>query len=605
MAGWALINSTKNFSIETRADHLRKSLSEINEAVSFTHTKLNDYNHLILWSFRQDNHFPDAKLITRPESSEKFFLHGSVIQPEKIIIDKENINETLSLFNGSFFAAIPKDEKIILAADRIASQPVWINYDDECWVAANHTSVISLLKKNKTEIDEISLFSFFATARHFGKYGLFRNFINLNGGEYAVLTFSDSCYEIKKWFSFKYEPANKKNKKDFSLSLGNHLCKSAKRIFNNSKDVFLFLSGGMDSRVAAAALGPEAKGITISTVYNMNSRISEKVAQAVGMEHKIIYRDPHWYLNSFKEAAFIAGGNYKIVQAHFIPAVKQLIKEKPAAVFLLGDMLENFNKHYYKNKTDISASINIPEEINKIFSYSHPDFNRLKKVFKPEFISRVEDGYKRRINKIFSEAESVSANKSDQLDYFFRWQNAGMCPTYLMLECIVPYAGSDNLMFSNEMIDLLQKVPVEIKAKGYLHNSVLKILKRKLLFIANSNFWLPPITPVIITKLAKYIRPYIGKFRRRKMNRTDKVVFKNEGSWDLLYERYRKDEAYKLLIQENLTGESLLPEGIFDNAYIGRIFNDFMNGELKYQYEIDSILSLNLLLKSIKYKSNE
>ncbi|MCB0749692.1 MAG: hypothetical protein KDC90_19705, partial [Ignavibacteriae bacterium] len=414
MAGWILINSKQDFLIESKINELKLSLNKINSELSVSHTKLNNFNHLILWSFRSDNYYPDTIIKPISESSEKYFIHGSPKFPKEFRVNAKNISESLTSLNGSFCFVLPQNDSILIAVDRIASQPVWFNFDNGLWIAANHTSVISLLKSERIEIDKVSLYTFFSTSRHFGKYGLFKNFINLNGGEYVELKLSNPVPNIKKWFSFCYKPNLKLSKAKLADKISEQLETSSSRILENSEFTYLFLSGGMDSRVAAAALGNRVNGITISTVYNMNSKVAEKVANATGIDHSIIYRDPHWYLDSFKEAAFISGGNFNLAQAHFIPAIKKTIKNHPKAVFILGDMIENYNKHYFKEATRLDENLDVSDKINQIFSYSHPDFDRLDKLFNPDFITLVKKQNKLRISETFKQAEKVSNEKSDQ-----------------------------------------------------------------------------------------------------------------------------------------------------------------------------------------------
>ncbi len=340
----------------------------------------------------------------------------------------------------------------------------------------------------------------------------------------------------------------------------------------------------------------------------MNSRIAEKVARKLDIRHKTIIRDPHYYLDSFTAAALVSSGNYSIAHAHFINAVIEITRENPDASFLLGDLLENFNKHYFKPGVlkDIHH-MNLPVEdlpgmFNRLYSYSYKDFDELAGLINPGIANQCRQNWSDELVALAKRVSSVSGHQEDVLDALFRWYNNNFCPTNLMHDCMKPFGEVRNLMFDRFMIDLVLRVPAALKTRGILHRKILKYLHRDLLFIPNSNSWLPPIVPEAMNKITRKIRPILGNFRRKIIamgkEKTSPIV-KTEGSWHMPHEWYRKDPEYKGFIQTILFSDKAIPGEIFSHKMIQYYWHEFQVGDISKMFIIDALMTIGLIHQRI------
>lgn len=585
--------------------------------VDVTHN--NDF-FILLWSWSKPP-VPDVAVIRDAQNTNFLILHGVINGLGKFgsvngtlkelgtkILDLwiQKADEVIEELNGSFSCIFfnKKKKTITLYTDRFASRPVWFVRDYKSWHLGNSSAALASIRISLQRLDGGGIWSLFACSRHVGTRGLYYGIKNISSSSKVVLN-PDGSYEISRWWKRRYHPQFGISLDEWGKRIAHSLLESGRRLKQHISDPCIFLSGGLDSRIVACALGEGTNTVTLSTGYNMNTRIAERVAKDLRSEHETIFRTPYWYLDMYPAAALIGGGNYNIQHAHFLVPIQRIKMLKPKSTFLLGDCLENFNKHYFhlvSGEYPDYRPEKIPEIFHKIYSYTHHNIDRLRALFRPEFGERMYNSWKQEIINSARSNTTVSDDPRDLFDSLFRWNNCSCCPTYMMFECIWPLASEANLMFSNELNELLLQVPADIKGLGVLHKYILKNLKKSLVFIPDSNSWLPPFLPNRLQKLSIKIRPFIGKTRRMMISifRNNKgPIVNTEGSWHMLHEWYRKDKFYKSFIENCLYDRDALPPDIFDKNKIEIRWKEFLEGDISYKFEIDMLISFGLLHKVI------
>lgn len=616
MGGWILaFGDVNNFS--ERANHFRKTFTVTGVPPLLVESKSFGDAHFLLWSWSKPP-VPDVVVAGGTENKEFLILHGAITDFGKFNdADKAlSVGEKITTLwhqhgeaivpelNGSFSLALVNLESrtTTLFTDRFASRSVWVSRENKTWYAGNFPAAIAAIRQTQPHIDAAGLWSLFATARHIGTRGVFYEIQNLQAGQKVVLQDEGSC-RTTRWFQLRYTPKEGVAPQEWGEHIAQSLQYSAKRLNAVSPELHLFLSGGLDSRIAAGALGNGLKTHTLTTHYNMNARIAQKVARHLKVDHQTIVRAPYWYLDTFEAAALIGGGNYNIQHAHFMVPVQQIRMANSKGAFLLGDLMENFNKHYFRipiEKDDPFTPEKFPDIFHQLYSYTHPDVRRLKRLFRAEVADQLLVGWREAIIETSEGIRNVSEDPRDCLDTFMRWGNCSTCPTYLMLECIQALAEERNLMFDNKLLELVLSIPADLRGRGLLHRWTLWHLSKGLVLIPNSNFWLPPLFPKSWQNLTKKIRPYLGKARRRIISayRQGPIV-KTEGSWDMLHERFRKDKKYTQFAENCLFDDEVFPSEIFNHAEIKTCWREFMNSDSPDTFEILMLLSFGLLHKKI------
>lgn len=618
MGGWIVVSGeTEHFDNQIR--NFKKVFTV--DGVPPLNVEITSYDkdlHIVLWSWSKPP-VPDIVVSNEANGSEVMVLHGVITDLGRFgpAEDEQSVigSTILELWNKYGRALIPElngsfsyasvnahDKSVTLFTDRFASRSVWFSKENNIWYVGNYPAALAAIRRTRPHLDAVGLWSLFATSRHVGAHGIYNEIKNMKAGQAATLHHGGIC-EISQWYRPRYYPQNGVSPREWGERIAQALDASAKRLCSASPEAQLFLSGGLDSRIVAAVLRGMVRTHTLCSQYNMETRIAAQVARKLHINHQTIVRTPHWYLDTFYPAALIGGGNYFTKHAHFIIPTQQICGSNANASFFTGDLLENFNKHNFhlSNETQFSfIPERIPDIFHKVLSYCHSNPIVLRRLFRQEVVERIYASWRQALVDTSKSILGTSEDSRDCLDTLCQWDNISYFPTNMMLKCIRPLSAERNLMFDNDIVELYLEIPADTRGAGTLHRWILWHLRKSLLLIPDANFWVPPIVPKSWQNLTKRIRPVIGNARRKIESMYHKgPSVKTEGSWDLLHERYRKDEKYIEFIEDCLSDPDTLPPEIFNSSEIEICWREFINGNLTRHYEIDALMSFGLLHKMI------
>jgi len=509
----------------------------------------------------------------------------------------EHGNDLIRELNGSFSCLFydPNKDEATLYTDRFASRSVWFTKENDVWIVGNFPSAIAAIKKNNPKIDPVGLWSLFHTGRHVGKHCLYYNTHCLLAGEKAVLSTASEA-TVSKWRQRRYIPDRSLKPREWGARIAKALQESSQRYKRGCARPYIFLSGGLDSRIAAAAFGEP-------TAPNAETRIASIVSKVVGIEYQTIIRSPYWYLNTLDAAALISAGNFFTCHTHFIVPASDIASQSPDAEFFLGDLLENFNKHYFSLPDGDSLTYNPQNMMGILHScvpYSIRDTHRLGVHFRKEIRKNIEKIYRDALEDYAKSLVDVSEDDADRLDTFLRWADVSVTPTFNMITCLRTLAGERNIFFDNEVNEISLKIPSMVRGAGLLHKWTLHHLNRILTLIPDANTFLPPVFPNSIGIFAKKIRPTLGRIRRGIVPKSkSKPVLKTSGSWLLTHEMYRKDSRYRKRIENLIVDENIFPSEIFDLQQIKNTWNEYLAGNISLHFEVEALLSFGSLHKMV------
>ena len=158
---------------------------------------------------------------------------------------------------------------------------------------------------------------------------------------------SKGGYVTHRWYQFKHCEEAGLSISEWSELVGSRLLHATARIGRHCKKPAVFFSGGVDSRLTAAAMkssGINPLLVTLCDSQNLEVRVAQLASKALGLDHTVIIRDRYWYLRALPSAIYETGGNYVWRHGHFSAAAAKVHKTHGADVFLLGDFCEAFSK---------------------------------------------------------------------------------------------------------------------------------------------------------------------------------------------------------------------------------------------------------------------
>lgn len=523
---------------------------------------------------------------------------------------KKHKDNLIKELNGSFsclFYDTNRNETTIYT-DRFASRSVWFTKENEVWIIGNFPSAVAAIKKNNPKIDPVGLWSLFNTSRRVGKHCLYYNTHCLLAGEKAILS-STTQATVSKWEHRRYTPDKSTNTREWGARIAAALQQSSQHYKKLCSQPYIFLSGGLDSRIAAAAFGKPFKSVVLSAAPNTETRIASVISKIIGIEHKRIIQSPYWSINILDAAALISAGNHFTCHTHFIAPACEIASQNQKTEFFLGDLLENFNKHYFLPTTGYSLSYkpeNMMEILHSHVHYSLKNTQRLGVHFRKEIRDSIEKKYKEAIESYATSLRDVSNDDADKLDTFLRWADIDVTPTFNMITCLRPLAGERNICLDNEVNKINLEIPSKLKKSGILHKWTLYHLKKILTLIPDSNTFLPPFFPNSFGSFIEKSRPTLGMIRRNIVPKSGNTpLLKTSGSWVSMQEMYRKDSRFKEKIEEIIINDSIFPSDIFDTSQIKRTWESYIAGNTNLHFEIDALLSFGTLNRLIQCSGME
>jgi len=513
-------------------------------------------------------------------------------------------DKTVSGLNGSFSCLFytHKQRQVTIFSDRFASRSAWFGNDHDTWILGNYPSAVVSLMSRNPQIDAAGIWSLFHAGRQVGNHSLYSNVGALMAGQKMVLKLNSEP-RISHWWTRKYNPEKNFSPQELGYQIAQAIKKSASQYKKISKNPYLFLSGGLDSRIVAAAFKNPLRTLTICTKPNMESRIATCISKIERLEHRVIFRSPYWYLDNAYVAALISSGIYLNQHAHFITPVTIVLSEEREAEFFLGDLLENFNKHYFSLPANYSLNFapeRISENLYSAVPYTIKNYNKKRgSLFNKEIKYALERSYLEVLIEYARSTMEVSKSHEDRFDSFLRWSNVGITPTYNMITCIRPFARERNIYFDNHLDDLALKIPPQIRGKGVLHKWIIYYLNRVLLVVPDSNTFLPPIIPRKLAYVIKNVRPFLGSMRRSRIkNGQGTPSLKTSGSWLLLHELYRKDRLYREHIESIIFDEKVFFSDLFNLDEIKKTWEEYLAGNVNLHFEIEALISFGSLQKA-------
>jgi hypothetical protein len=571
----------------------------------------------VLWAWRHET-LPDLAFVREDAGRRALLLSGVVTdmgaagaaptdEPEaaRAVLDLlvEQGEEGIGALNGSFSLALfdPRRERATFVADRFASRSVWYARDRDVWIAGNIPSAVAAMMREAPTIDPASLWSLFTLGRHAGHDSLYDGVRSLPAGGRVVLRYGGG-EERDFWRERLYEP-------DYNVKLdgwgweaiiGDALRASAKRYARPGRNRYLYLSAGVGARISAAAMGSPLTALTLTYAPNAETRIAERVARELSIEHRLLMRTPHEYIDTLKAATLVGSGNHLNYHAHFITPSFEVALDDDGAEFYTGDCLENFGGHYF-SPCPRKALPTRPEDVPAFFARYAPHAiarpERRGLLFRKPLREALRERYDEALVAFARRYSEVSENPADWMDTLLEGADPSLLPTFNMVTTLWPLVRERNLAFDNEVEGVALRIPPRLRDRGILRTRGLYNLAWRLVLIPDARTFLPPAAPRWMKRLALASRPYAGRLRRTFMRGGNPRVpfLTTSGSGLIVHELHRKDRRHRSLIERVISDPRALPPEIFDLAEVRATVDAFLAGDTSLLPEVEALITFGCL----------
>ncbi|MEI8139848.1 MAG: hypothetical protein WCI03_08275 [bacterium] len=514
----------------------------------------------------------------------------------------EHISDFVGKLNGSFSMVYHNrvGRRITCITDRVASRPVWIARASGGWALSSNPCALAA-SCGKRRFDCASLASLLLYGGPVQpEKSLFEEVNAAPPGCLIELQESGSRSD-RFWYRFTHRP-------DETITMGNwidvaadRLTRAAVRIARLHPSPAIFFSGGVDSRLTAAALaaaGSQPRLVTLGDSVNLEVRIATAAAKLLHLKHQVIIRDNHWYLDRLLRSVFESGGSFLWVHSHFSRAAESILGNNLADSFMLGDFCEAFSKLCCSSDVVRGDHCNA-EELTAQFDrlplplYRPQNREATLALLLPDVRINAQEELKLRVRNRFEKLIPCSADPMIVLDQFFRWQSAATIATFSMFLDLRSVGSECNLMFDREVHELLEVLPARIRNKGDFGARLISRLNWRVGWVPNSNSLIPLCFPAGAHRLAKQFKPVLGRLRRQMMGDSHRTT----GSWPKKALLYSLDSGWRDTFADLVNEPDALLDQYFDREAIRRCWRDFMRGDVKRAPDLEKLVNLTILTR--------
>jgi Asparagine synthase len=494
----------------------------------------------------------------------------------------------------------------VCISDRVGSRPIWRGCEGTGWIVSSHPMAIAMTT-GKASLDPVSVGAFLLYGAAIEPtHSLFSGVKAIPPGTIATLDARGIAKEYC-WHRSAHHPNYARSLEEWTDVGCERLVRAARRLLKQSRKIGVFFSGGVDSRLAAAALmaaGGDPLLITVADRPNLEFRVASAAARALGLRHKIVLRDVHSYLRALPHAVYHSGGNYEFVHAHFSQAAAQVAEEFGIETFLLGDFCEAFSKLFCAADAPAERLWTAEEFAGNFDRLRLPAYRPIDRLatlslLKSSIRSDIEQGLRLQISTRYQRLSSFSREPPAVGDYFARWESAPALPTFYMLLDLRTVAAERNLMFDPEVHELLLSLPSRMRVNG-LGARMIHRLRPAAAWVPNSNTLLPLQMPQTAHRLSASVKPVLGRLRRLLTGDTHLTT----GSWPKRSVLYVNDPAWREVFDGVFADLDLFGSHLFDLEVVARCWQDFIAGDQGRHSDIQKLVQLGLTMKLVDLGCN-
>jgi len=573
--------------------------------------KLSNYNSAAIglpFSNFETIHFDDRFLLT-------FFgeiYNGQSIQPQAFYVELiKNIisgkKEYLAQLNGQFQAALydHKFNSVYLITDIAGTRPLYYYIHQNTFAYSCEVKSLLLDKKLPRDLNNQAIGDLFSFGYVALKNTLFENISNL--GPASILRYKDNQISIEKYYHLPYNE-DSLNKKKFSKTEMERfvhqsyakLDQSVKRQID-TKEIFIALSGGLDSRFVAAVaqeyLPEKFTTYTFGNQKNNDILIAREIAKKINSKHIEFMVDPLkvWrfgkQFSHFSDHMSMINGPIQAVDA--IDALKgtgQVMLAAQTADVMWGSTLKT------RALKRILSVDRITEDNLHLFQGMFHKIQDAEReiIFKADFLQEINFNF-----SIFNEYIPLSIEKHPfylyQVLLYFEYARRGIFGGNLMNNF---YFDMRMPSYDKDLLDFIAILPMALRKDQYLYQETMSRFFPELARIRNTRTGLPVNSPALIRKLAKLetqvvhrikkaaLSPLISPFKRYRENS---------------YVNYKKWFKYQLNepLKEVLFDPATLNRTFYKKGGIQRLYDLHINTDADYSMILWQIINLEYFFNDL------
>jgi hypothetical protein len=217
-------------------------------------------------------------------------------------------------------------------------------------------------------------------------------------------------------------------------------------------------------------------------------------------------------------------------------------------------------------------------------------------LLQPDSRYEAERMLKVRIKERYERLSLVSEDLPFLLDYFFRWESAATIATFSMFLDLRSVGAECNLMFDKEVHNVLKTLPSRIRNEANFGARLISKMNWRAGWVPNASTLLPIRFPPIAHRLAKRVKPAVGRARRLCLGDSHRTT----GSWPEKSVLYIQDPEWRGAIDGLLSEPDGLLDVVFDREAIRRCWQDFLDGDSRRALDVEQLINVSVLSRLLR-----
>ena len=338
----------------------------------------------------------------------------------------------------------------------------------------------------------------------------------------------------------------------------------------------VFLSGGLDSRLTAAALDRPMTAFTVGDWCGPEVRTARRVARSRGWPHVFLQRQADHYARILAKAVDLTGGMQRFDHCHFLGHMDRVRRECRVA-FVEEPMDVLFKGHYWHRRLNFRGiKIPIPGAqplgekdlvamlLRLDVKSTFPSFPW--KLFREPWRSGYWSIMRHTLGRLIADAPGRDSRVV--LEHAAGRGSYGRTSSFANLACLRPYLNARALCLDNEVLDVSLNTPPRYRTDDRLVVLALRRLAPELAAMPLARSGLRPDTPDWLAWLAQMGAE--TAFRARKACGAVPAGYTRE-SWPDRGELLRAGALHHIL-ESTLTDQESFPDELFDRSYLRRLY---------------------------------
>jgi asparagine synthase (glutamine-hydrolysing) len=221
----------------------------------------------------------------------------------------ENPTDTLPDIDGPFALACTDGDRLVVAADKLGTRPVYYAEEDGDFVFGSNLNQIADTLSDPT-VDERAVGDLLMIGHVWGNKTLLEEVTFLDCG--SALEYEDGTTDVRRYWDFEFDTRPKASFRSNVASAYRTAVRDSAATMEGSS-VGLWLSGGLDSRTLAAELSqyvPDMRTYTYDAnpAGGGNIELAREIATTLGLTNEEVDLSPGPFVENFEDAVTITDG---------------------------------------------------------------------------------------------------------------------------------------------------------------------------------------------------------------------------------------------------------------------------------------------------------